>query len=426
VTYDATIRPAVEVNHLWKRFHRGEIHDSLRDLIPALAKRLVGRGPRRSDLGEGDFWALRDVSFQVRQGEALGIIGPNGAGKSTLLKILARIIRPNRGSVQVNGRLRALIEVAAGFHPDLTGRENIYLNGSILGMKKREIDRKFDEIVEFSGIADALDTPVKRYSSGMHARLGFAVAAHLDPEILVVDEVLAVGDAEFQKRCLGKMSDVAGKGRTVLFVSHNMHAVRALCQKAVLLDRGRVVEYGDAPSVVNKYLKVVSTSVTDRVWDDAATAPGNEWIRLHRVRIVRDDGGDPAQLTLDSPFAVEFCYWNLRPDTRLNLSVVFNTSDGVCAFATTTVEEPAWHGRPFPAGLFRSVCRVPGRLLNEGTYRLTVHLAKDMSKAVWTQQDVLAFDVHELDRPGNWFGKHPGAVRPRLEWATELIQKSDA
>lgn len=231
---------AVEVNHVWKKFHRGELHDSLRDLVPALAKRLVGRGPRRDDLAEGDFWALKDVSFQVKQGEVLGIIGPNGAGKSTLLKILSKIIKPTRGNVRVHGRLRALIEVAAGFHGDLTGRENIYLNGSILGMKKREIDAKFDEIVNFSGIEKSLDTPVKRYSSGMYARLGFAVAAHLDPEILLVDEVLAVGDAAFQDKCLNKMDDVTRNGRTVLFVSHNESAVRRICGQSVLLRDGEI------------------------------------------------------------------------------------------------------------------------------------------------------------------------------------------
>ena len=247
---------AVEVNHVWKRFHRGEIHDSLRDLVPALAKRVFGRARKRDELGEGDFWALRDVDFQVKRGEVLGIIGANGAGKSTLLKILARILRPNRGSIRVNGRLRALIEIAAGFHQDLTGRENIYLNGTILGMRRREIAAKFDEIVEFSGIGPFLDTPVKRYSSGMYARLGFAVAAHLEPEILVVDEVLAVGDAAFQRRCLGRMEQVAGEGRSVLFVSHNMAAVQNLCSRCLLLHGGAIQAQGPSCEVVPKYLSV--------------------------------------------------------------------------------------------------------------------------------------------------------------------------
>lgn len=245
---------AVTVDHVWKRFHKGEFHDSLRDAVPAFFRNLFGRGTKATELGKGDFWALKDVNFQVKHGETLGIIGHNGAGKSTLLKILSNIIKPNRGGMQVNGRLRALIEVAAGFHGDLTGRENIYLNGAILGMTQKEITAKFDEIVDFSGIEEFLDTPVKRYSSGMYARLGFAVAAHLEPEILIVDEVLSVGDAAFQKKCLGKMSDVAAEGRTVLFVSHNMAAVKNLCTRSILLDHGEITAEGPTDEVLNTYM----------------------------------------------------------------------------------------------------------------------------------------------------------------------------
>jgi len=244
----------LEVLDLWKRFHRGEYYDSLRDWVPALVGRLVGRRPRPDALGRSEFWALQGVSFQVCRGEVLGIIGPNGAGKSTLLKILARILKPTRGVIRIRGRLRALIEIAAGFHPDLTGRENIYLNGTILGMRRREIQQRFDEIVEFAGLGPFLDTPVKRYSSGMQARLGFAIAAHLEPEILLVDEVLAVGDAEFQRKCLGKMQSVAGEGRTVLFVSHNMAAVQALCSRAMILRGGQVQFLGPVSEAIAAYL----------------------------------------------------------------------------------------------------------------------------------------------------------------------------
>lgn len=244
---------ALEVNHVWKKFHRGELHDSLRDLIPALAKRLVGRGPKRDELAQDDFWALKDVNLQVKRGQALGIIGSNGAGKSTLFKILAKILRANRGSVQVHGRLRALIEVAAGFHGDLTGRENVYLNGTILGMKKREIDAKFDQIVEFSGIGPFLNMPVKRYSSGMYARLGFAVAAHLDPDILLVDEILSVGDAAFQVKCQNHMHSLTKSGTTVIFVSHNMGAVAELCSEAILLRAGEIVQHGPSDEVISAY-----------------------------------------------------------------------------------------------------------------------------------------------------------------------------
>ncbi|MDO4583198.1 MAG: ABC transporter ATP-binding protein [Planctomycetia bacterium] len=253
---------AVQVDHVWKRFHKGEFHDSLRDAIPAFFKSLVGK-TNQQDLGKGDFWALKDISFEVKKGESFGIIGHNGAGKSTLLKLLSRIIRPNRGNIRMEGRLGTLIEIGAGFHGDLTGRENIYLNGTILGMKKAEIDRKFDEIVDFSGIEDFLDTPVKRYSSGMHARLGFAVAAHLEPDILIVDEVLSVGDTAFQKKCLGKMNEVTREGRTVLFVSHNMGAVKNLCQRAILLQKGEKKGDGRADEVIHGYLQSVGNPSTD-------------------------------------------------------------------------------------------------------------------------------------------------------------------
>lgn len=245
---------ALELNHVWKKFHRGEINDCLRDAIPAFVKGLCGFGPKRSELDKKDFWALADINFKVEEGETLGIIGHNGAGKSTLLKILSNIIEPNRGNMRVNGRLRSLIEIGAGFHGDLTGRENIFLNGAILGMTRQEIQKNFDSIVDFSGVEAFLDTPVKRYSSGMAARLGFAVAAHLEPEILIVDEVLSVGDSEFQKKCLGKMSSVAGEGRTVLFVSHNMGAVRQLCSRSILLEKGRMIAEGKTEEVIYEYV----------------------------------------------------------------------------------------------------------------------------------------------------------------------------
>jgi lipopolysaccharide transport system ATP-binding protein len=247
---------ALEFDGVWKKFKRGEFHDSLRDLIPALTKTFFSRDGH-GDLEEREFWALRDVSFQVRRGEAFGIIGANGAGKSTALKLLSRILRPNRGRITAHGRLSALIEVGAGFHPDLTGRENVYLNGSILGMKRKEIAGKFDEIVEFSGIGDFIDTPVKRYSSGMYARLGFAVAAHVDPEILLVDEVLSVGDMQFQEKCFDRMRRVVSSGTTVIFVSHNLQAVQMLCGRTLLLGGGKQVKLGETRSVLTRYVEML-------------------------------------------------------------------------------------------------------------------------------------------------------------------------
>lgn len=351
---------AVDVNHVWKRFHRGELHDSLRDLIPALAKRMVGRGPRASDLAEGDFWAVKDVSFQVKQGEVLGIIGNNGAGKSTILKILSKIFKPTRGCIRTNGRVRALLEVGAGFHPDLTGRENVYLNGSILGMKRREIDAKFDEIVDFAGIEPFLDMPVKRYSSGMHARLGFAVAAHLDPEILVADEVLAVGDAQFQKKCLGKMQTVASEGRTVLFVSHNMAAVKRLCHRAVVLQGGEVVREGSAIEVVNGYMNQQAGDEWG-VIADSANRLGTGDARIRTVMLTDLNDTPVTDLFLGQPFRVRFEVEvaSTIPDAYFDVNV--STADGVVLTGSPTLDM----GKP-------PVVLTPGSYVAEATVQATL------------------------------------------------------
>ncbi len=273
---------ALEFDNVWKKFRRGEMYDSLRDLIPAVARNLFRR-PDRAELGEREFWALREISFQVRHGEALGIIGANGAGKSTALKLLSRILTATGGRVQAYGRLSALIEVAAGFHPDLTGRENVYLNGTILGMKRQEIARKFDEIVEFAGIGSFIDTPVKRYSSGMYARLGFAVAAHVEPEILVVDEVLSVGDMPFQEKCFERMRQVVRNGTAVIFVSHNLQAVQALCPRSLLLEKGCMTASGDTRDVITRYVRAAQGEQT--------TGTGGP-LRVHGLG---DQRGDPVE-----------------------------------------------------------------------------------------------------------------------------------
>ncbi|HJQ10477.1 MAG TPA: ABC transporter ATP-binding protein [Gemmatimonadaceae bacterium] len=254
---------ALRLDHVFKRFRRGERHDSLRDLIPSLVKRAVSRDRERA-LAPEEFWVLNDVSFDLRKGETLGIIGHNGAGKSTMLKHLSGIMEPTRGNIEVNGRLSALIEVGAGFHPDLTGRENVFLNGVILGMTRAEIKRKFDEIVDFAGLDEFIDTPVKRYSSGMYARLGFSVAAHLEPDILVIDEVLSVGDFAFQRKGIEKMRAIAKSGATVIFVSHNLQAVAEFCQRGILLEKGRVIADGPTDQIVRRYLDT-ATSHAQRV-----------------------------------------------------------------------------------------------------------------------------------------------------------------
>lgn len=276
--FEAAGEHGIDFVGVWKKFRRGELHDSLRDLVPDLAKRLAGRGPRRDQLGQGDFWALQDVSFQVRPGQVLGIIGANGAGKSTILKTITRILRPNRGECTVRGRVGALIEVAAGFHPDLTGRENVFLQGAIMGMRSADVRAKFDAIVDFAGVADAINTPVKRYSTGMNARLGFAIAAHLDPDVLVIDEVLSVGDYSFQDRAFGRLRSLARSGIPVVVVSHQLDRIAELCTDAILLERGRVVRRGTAQECIEAYVAGASYAPAD----DVSESP----VRLHAAAIV--------------------------------------------------------------------------------------------------------------------------------------------
>ncbi len=361
-------------------------------------------------------WALHDVSFQVGQGEVLGIIGRNGAGKSTLLKILSRVTAPTSGQIRTRGRIASLLEVGTGFHPELTGRENIYLNGAILGMKRAEIDRKFDEIVDFSGVEQFINTPVKRYSSGMYVRLAFAVAAHLDPEILLVDEVLAVGDAAFQKKCLGKMEEVSqAEGRTVLFVSHNMAAIRSLCRRGVWFDKGKVVGIGETENIIKNYLQQSTNSLVEQVWNEPLHAPGNEQVRIRSARVssLRDEDTD-GRIFIDSPIQMEFEIWNNIPETTLNFVIHFLTIDGTFVFAASS------DAKPRHQGLVRAVVKVPPNLLNDGTYRVNLQIVKsDLALTVYLHSDILVFDVNEPVREGNWFGKWQGVIRPQLDWYTE-------
>lgn len=412
---------SVSVRDLGKCYslsHNAERHSTLAETMLWRLKNL-GRGSQKEL-----FWALREVSFDIRRGETVGIIGRNGAGKSTLLKLLSRITEPTTGAIDLYGPVGSLLEVGTGFHPELTGRENIYLNGAILGMRRREIDGKFDEIVAFAEIERFLDTPVKRYSSGMYVRLAFAVAAHLNPEILVVDEVLAVGDAQFQKKCLGKMGEVASQeGRTVLFVSHNMTAVQSLCSRAIWLEGGSLRADGAAKEVVPQYLKTSFAPRCQQTWDDPASAPGNSKVRLRRVAVRPDGRADNGLIDTHTPLVFEFDFWNLADGARLNLSAVVKSEEGFPLFNTVPLDEPLWHGRPFPAGLFRSTFRVPGDLLNDGTHRVLLYIVEDESVVLSRHEDLLVFEV--IEQPGerqNWYGKWEGAVRPKLEWTTELLE----
>lgn len=402
--------------------------------VPAdLAIRAEGLGKRYrlGELGHGWYgrpkrhlWALRDVSFELRQGESLALIGRNGAGKSTLLRILSRIAVPTEGRAIVRGRLASLLEVGTGFHPELTGRENIFLNGAILGMSRAEIRRKFEEIVEFSGVGAFLDTPVKRYSSGMHVRLGFAVAAHLEPEILVVDEVLAVGDAAFQKKCLGKMDAAARQGRTLLFVSHNMQAVRGLCRRALFLEAGRVVLDGPVQEVVDAYLSTVEDVPADaaEVQWPAEQAPGDDATRLLAVRVRNAQGLVSYQQSLDEPITLEMEFSVHRPGLEINTSFhVYNHQD-VCLFATADFHRPDWEARPMPPGRYRAACQIPANFLNEGLHRVSAMVVQQRKYFPARRDKVISFVVH--DRGGlrhGYAGVWIGAVRPVLPWVVEPL-----
>src|SRR5690606_6266123 len=344
-------------NELSKRYHLGGVRvNSLRDAMTSFTRRVKKRE---------EFWALRDVSFDLADGETLGIIGRNGAGKSTLLKILSRITKPTRGTAEIRGRVGSLLEVGTGFHNELTGRENIYLNGAILGMKRDEIRARFDEIVEFSEIEKFLDTPVKYYSSGMYMRLAFSIAAHLEPEVLIVDEVLAVGDAAFQKKSISKMRSIGGSGRTVLFVSHDMNAVTRLCERVIWLKDGRIEADGDANSVVAEYLSEQSRTGAERRWENAAEAPGNDIARLRSVRVRNAAGETSFTMDIRSPIVVEMEYDVLSEGKMLVPNLHFFNDQGVCIFVSHDWDG-GWRKRPRPKGTYVSRMTIPGNFLAEG------------------------------------------------------------
>jgi len=376
--------------------------------------------PRRHRTGSGDVWALDGVSFEIRPGEVVGFLGRNGAGKTTLLKLLTRVTEPTRGEAELRGRVGALLEVGTGFHPELTGRENIFLSGVILGMSRAEVLRKLDEIVGFSEVERFLDTPIKHYSSGMSMRLAFAVAAHLEPEILIVDEVLAVGDASFQRKCLNKMDSVGREGRTVLFVSHNMPAVSRLCSRAILLEGGHVVADGAVHEVAHRYLSAGQGSTAERIWPDVAAAPGNEVVRLCGVRFRNRDGQVTPVIDVREEGEVELEYLVLAPGHRLAPNLRFHTEDGTLAFITIQTGT-RWSSAVRPAGRFVDAVRIPANLLAEGMHFVHVAISTlDPARMHLLETDAVAFQV--VDRlegdsaRGQYAGPLSGAVRPLLEW----------
>ena len=430
--------PIVQIERLGKKYrlrHQRQRYVALRDVLAdrtkGLARRLwtAARGQRSAagSRGSEDFWALQDVSFEVGQGDVVGIIGRNGAGKSTLLKILSRITEPTNGRVTLEGRVGSLLEVGTGFHPELTGRENIFLNGAILGMTRAEIRKKFDEMVAFAEVERFLDTPVKHYSSGMYVRLAFAVAAHLEPEILVVDEVLAVGDVGFQKKCLGKMGEVARGGRTILFVSHNMPAVQNLCNRVLLLRAGRLEKDGAPAPVIASYLESSAVGATSRTWESPESAPGNEKIRIQRVAIVPETGDAASGIGMGTPFRIVVDYWNLCGDTRVIVNLGVYSIEGSPVLESLTLREAEWNGKPFPKGLFRSSCLFPGNLLNEGVYSIRFLFGcHDVVKLFDFAEALTLTIVDTQERNVAWYGRFLGYVHPQLTWHTERLEAPPA
>lgn len=375
----------------------------------------VGSVNERDQKADSEYvWSLKDINFEVQRGEALGIIGRNGAGKSTLLKILSRVTSPTTGTVKIKGRIASLLEVGTGFHGELSGKENIFLNGSIMGMTKQEIKKKFDEIVDFSGVERYINTPVKRYSSGMYVRLAFAVAAYLEPEILIVDEVLAVGDAEFQKKCIGKMHDVSEKqGRTVLFVSHNMQAVQNLCTRAIMLQNGSVFDTGNPDKVINRYLSKVAKNQLEQTWNSIHEAPGNEFIRVKSVQLI-PMYGESGTIDVRTPMKLKFLFWNLIPNSNIHLTLQLYALTGECVF---TIATPPVN---LSKGLAEGACVIPGNLLNDGKYDISIYVDKDANTNLYQHEEAIIFEVEDYREKTEWFHKWEGIIRPLIPFNLEM------
>ncbi|MFV1977998.1 MAG: ABC transporter ATP-binding protein [Myxococcota bacterium] len=423
------VKHAIRVDGIGKQYRLGrrvERHATLGEAVQAAAlgalRKLKGVGNRSRRVtarAQELFWAVKDVSFTVEPGEVIGIIGRNGAGKSTLLKLLSRITYPTEGEAFIRGRVGSLLEVGTGFHPELSGRENIFLNGAILGMSRAEIEACYDEIIAFAEIERFIDTPIKRYSSGMYLRLAFAVAAHLQPEILLVDEVLAVGDAAFQKKCLSKMRDIGGLGRTVVFVSHNMIAIQQLCSRVLLIDEGRLVADGPASPVVRRYLGSESDTCGERRWMTVHSAPGNEVVRLCAVSLRTSEGETVDCVRSDDGFQIVIELETLSGDTVFNVGVTFLNEDGLPLFSSHDIVDDEWHGEVRPRGRFTTVCTVPGNLLAPGMHHVTLQ-AKTLhspSRVHFREYDALVFSVEDATAVrADVMRPFVGVVRPLLDW----------
>jgi lipopolysaccharide transport system ATP-binding protein len=407
-------RPIIEVRNISKVYRLGSIGmTSLKDEVSRIWDRVRGREEARK---RGEFWALRDVSFDVQPGEVLGIIGRNGAGKSTLLKILSRITQQTCGEILLRGRVASLLEVGTGFHPDLTGRENIFLNGAILGMTKAEIRGKLDEIIAFAEVDQFIDTPVKRYSSGMYVRLAFAVAAHLEPEILIVDEVLAVGDASFQRKCIAKMHDASTReGRAVLFVSHNLTVISSLCAKALLLVEGRKQEEGPTEKVVSSYIHSDGRGAGEVRWnaaDPAVNSAGR--LRLLRAQISCEEKVS-ADVEIEKPTVVQYDFEVLRDGLNVSTSIHLTDKHGTCVLASGSREAV------LARGCYRHSCVFPAHFLNDGIYSISIFLITESTNFEVHVRDAISFTAHERARREGYMGQIIGCIRPKLHWNEEII-----
>lgn len=420
---------AIRVEGLGKQYRLGgkqagyrTLRDSISAAITWPVRLLKGELRDRAE----KVWALRDVTFDLNQGQVLGVIGRNGAGKSTLLKILSRVTEPTTGYAEINGRVGSLLEVGTGFHPELSGRENIYLNGAVLGMQRREIAKKFDEIVEFAGVEKFIDTAVKHYSSGMYLRLAFSVAAHLEPEILVVDEVLAVGDAEFQRKCLGKMSDVAAAGRTVLFVSHNMSAILRLTEETIVMEQGRLAYRAPTREAVDYYMSASFQKSGERTWADEEVPADAAPFRPLSIR-VREPGGSVVE-TVQSrlPLEIEFEYELIEPIAGLRVGFYLQSMRGEVILTSFDTDDPVQYEKyaTRQAGRYLSRAVLPANFLNEGQYLLGVNASSFRVRRYFGDERALAFTVDAMGAPGmQWPEPRQGFVRPQLDWTIEQVQK---
>ena len=422
---------AIQLEHVGKRYwleHRQpdrRLMEVIHGWGRSAGELLTGRRPLRAPRGE-EFWALKDVSLEIKQGEIVALIGRNGAGKSTLLKLISWIMAPTTGRLGVRGRMGVLLEVGSGFHPELTGRENIFLNGTILGMSLKQIRQKFDAIVAFAEVEAFLDTPVKHYSSGMFMRLAFSVATTLEPEILIIDEVLSVGDANFQKKCLTVIQDIVRRGTTCLMVSHHMPSVSSLCQRAIFLQSGQVAADGAPENVIRQYLAETPHDAAEVIWPESAEAPGDSEVRLRSVKLFRAAGGEPTADFFDrDEIRVEIIYQRSQPGEELISQVSLRDEGGTTIFVSPSqrpmLSREAAESACQSAGEYRSSCWIPAHLLNEGRYRISIQVGRGIHQPAAVVEDCLTFFVRGGDEfrhlPGGW----PGVIRPNLNWRTEPV-----